>query len=104
MEFDIDIIPDDTLHEMLKIIRKYLPPLVQEEPEAPPAPARSHSMSKPKKNKPMSKHEQEDRISRLQAQIESFQKEGVNSQSPDGQDGRDSSGDDSDSGSESEEE
>lgn len=101
MEFDIDIIPDDALHEMLKIIRKHLPPLSHADGDPAPAPvARQPSMGKPKKNKPMTKHEQEARINRLKGQLEQFQNAG-DGQSPDDQNGEGSS-EDSDSGSESE--
>lgn len=105
MEFDIDAIPEDALHEMLKIIRKHLPPLSHDEPEAAPVAAlrQQHSMRKTKKNKPMSSREQENQISALKGQIANFKKD-RQGQLPSSDAKQESSGDESDSNSESEEE
>jgi len=105
MEFDIDAIPDDALHEMLKIIRKHLPPLSHDEPEAAPTAAvhQQQSMRKTKKNKPMSSREQEHQISALKGQIANFKKD-RQGQIPFSDTKEESSGDESDSNSESEEE
>ena len=105
MEFDIDAIPEDALHEMLKIIRKHLPPLAHDEPEAGAAAPvhQQHSMRKTKKNKPMSSREQESQISALKGRLADFKKD-KQGQVPFSNVKDESSGDESDSNSESEEE
>jgi len=81
----------------------------------------SNAAPRSKKNKPMSKYEQEDTISRIKGQLEAFQKPGAASNSPESQyygcpvssalanlftdnQAVESSDDEEDSGSESEEE
>jgi len=128
MEFEIDEIPDDALHELLKLVRGGAPPPepieeVVEDTEYRPAktvvPANS---GKSRKNKPMSKHEQEARINELKGKLNDFQNRGSGSSPPGklslqnesngrcadtlqvGHAAADSSGDEEESGSESEEE
>lgn len=81
LEFNIDDIPDDLLHELYQKVRKLAAPQIKDEDDdlyesPPPAPSRA---AKPKKNRPMTKGEADDQISRLQNQLATFQ------QAPDGQ-------------------
>lgn len=104
IELDIDELPNEVLVMLLKHVKKYAPAhLLEEEEEKESAPAPGPVATKPKKNKPMSKHEQEAQINMLQEGLSRF--EGTANRSPDPvQSGMESSdGSDSDS-EESEEE
>jgi hypothetical protein len=69
---DIDELPNDVLLKLLNFVKKHVPNLMDDEEEedittsnvAPP---------KPKKNKPMSKFEQEAQINMLQNNLSRFQ-------------------------------
>lgn len=77
MELDIDQIPNEVLHELLKFSRQ-LRPKVKEQPieddddeyEAPKVTGRSAPTKK--KNKPMGKVEQETKIQQLRQQLAGF--------------------------------
>ncbi|KAI9839566.1 MAG: hypothetical protein M1819_002192 [Sarea resinae] len=110
LELDIDELSNEVLYKLLGFVRRYAPggpdddqsgsvrPTIESVPKG--------NSSKPKKNKPMSKYEQEARISELQGRLKGFQNAGSDeSPEPTGHGGgEESSEDDSDSGSESEEE
>ncbi|KAL3479855.1 Bromodomain-containing protein [Aspergillus californicus] len=104
IELDIDELPNDVLLMLLKFVKKNAPHVVDDEdlstPSAPNAPP-----PKPKKNKPMSKYEQEAQINMLESNLSRFQG-GIGGHSPDpvlSVEANDSSGDSEDS-EESEEE
>ncbi|KAI9820703.1 MAG: hypothetical protein M1827_005072 [Pycnora praestabilis] len=110
IELDIDELSNEVLYQLLVFVREYAPagdgePASAPRPKAPAAP--KSGAAKPKKNKPMSKYEQEARIHELQGKLKGFQG-GASDDSPEPAkqegDEEESSGDESDSGSESEEE
>lgn len=75
LELDIDELSDEVLHKLLVFVRRYAP-----RPEdssanrvAPPAPSASQPR---KKNKPMSKTEQEARIEQVKGNLSAFQNPG----------------------------
>ncbi|KAF2839504.1 Bromodomain-containing protein [Patellaria atrata CBS 101060] len=74
MELDIETIPDSVLHELLKFTRQHKPPKedIPQDDEYEPPRAKT-ATSRPKKNKPMSKYEQEAAINNIQAQLGKFQ-------------------------------
>lgn len=96
MEFDIETIPNEALHELLKLVRKSLQSAEDEDRRR-----SSQAAAKPKKNKPMNKAEQAAQIARLEGQLSNFQEGGV---SPMDEDEDDEDDEDESSGSESEEE
>ncbi|KAH6618960.1 bromodomain-containing protein [Boeremia exigua] len=107
MELDMDEINDETLRELLKFIKSLRGPkggvTVADDDFEPPRPVHKQTTaSRPKKNKPMGKTEQEDNMRKIQEKLQSFQG-GVSgsSQSPPAHEEESS---DDDSGSESEEE
>ncbi|KAF5846577.1 hypothetical protein GGP41_004650 [Bipolaris sorokiniana] len=106
MELDMDEINDDTLRELLKFIKSLRGPkggAVADDDFEPPRPVSKQTASRPKKNKPMGKSEQEDNMRKIQEKLQSFQGGASgSSQSPPVHDA--SSDDDESSGSESEEE
>ncbi|OCL07876.1 Bromodomain-domain-containing protein [Glonium stellatum] len=107
MEIDMEEIGDDCLRELLKFVRAVKGPKGAADDEFEPQRhvAKSTTTSKPKKNKPMGKKEQEDSIKQIQEQLRNFQANASGSdQSPPPIQHDDSSDDDEDSGSESEEE
>ena len=69
-ELDIDQFSTPTLSRLHDLIIKHVPGIVPPKPE--PA-ARSAKPSKPKKNKPMSKHEQENKIETLKKLKQEFE-------------------------------
>lgn len=74
LELDIDELSNDVLYKLLTFVRKHAPrpddsPIRAIATGSTAAPAR-------KKNKPMSKHEQEARIARVQSGLSAFQKGG----------------------------
>lgn len=66
---------------LLKFVKKNAPHVLEEEETAPPPPVPSAVTSKPKKNKPMSKYEQEAQINMLEGSLSRFQ--GAAARSPD---------------------
>jgi bromodomain-containing factor 1 len=127
MELDMDEINDDTLRELFKFIKSVRGPrgaAADDDDFAPPARAvqRQATASRPKKNKPMGKSEQEDSLRRIQEKMQSFHGGATSgsSQSPPGElladpalphdtyvtaaNANESSDDDDESASESEEE
>ncbi|KAL1605378.1 transcription initiation at TATA-containing promoter protein [Paraconiothyrium brasiliense] len=128
MELDMDEINDDTLRDLFSFIKKVRGPKSAAtedddfEMPRPAAPSRQNT-SRPKKNKPMGKSEQEDSLRRIQEKMQSFNGAvSGSSQSPPGkllvaskfrmesnsapanQESSDDEDDDDDSASESEEE
>ncbi|PGH36829.1 bromodomain-containing factor 1 [[Emmonsia] crescens] len=72
IELDIDELPNDVLLVLLKFVKKHAPAAMDiDEPEPEPAPI--VAPPKPKKNKPMSKYEQEARINSIEGTISRFQ-------------------------------
>ncbi|ODH45443.1 hypothetical protein ACO22_00013 [Paracoccidioides brasiliensis] len=79
IELDIDELPNEVLLVLLKFVKKHAPAAMEiDEPEPDPAPI--VASSKPKKNKPMSKYEQEARINSIEGTISRFQGGGGKSQ------------------------
>lgn len=72
-ELEIDQIPDDALRELLKLVRDYAPPVARADDDAYESPPPHEKGSKSKKNKPMSKVEQEATIESLKGQLQVFQ-------------------------------
>ncbi|KAL5116221.1 transcription initiation at TATA-containing promoter protein [Pleosporales sp. CAS-2024a] len=106
MELDMDEINDDTLRELFKFIKSIRGPkggVVADDDFEPPRQITKQTTSRPKKNKPMGKTEQEDSMRKIEEKLKSFQGGASgSSQSPPAHDA--SSDDDESSGSESEEE
>ncbi len=72
IELDIDELSDDVLHKLLVFVRKHAP-RPEDSPPRKPTPA-SHTVAAPrKKNKPMSKTEQEARIQKVKGNLSAFQ-------------------------------
>lgn len=69
---DIDELPNDVLLKLLNFVKKHVPNLMDDEDED-DLPASSVAPPKPKKNKPMSKFEQEAQINMLQSNLSRFQ-------------------------------
>ncbi|KAK8248299.1 hypothetical protein HDK77DRAFT_224690 [Phyllosticta capitalensis] len=111
LELDIDTIPNDVLHDLLKYIKTVAPdsivvqqqPVAQDDDYEPPS---RKAPTQPRKNKPMGKHEQEAAIADIKQRLQNFNNGG----SSDGASPeptalhRDDSDDDDSSASESEEE
>ena len=74
LELDIDELSDEVLHKLLAFVRKHVP-RPDDSPVQPP-PATSSAAPTRKKNKPMSKHEQEARIAQVQSGLSAFQNPG----------------------------
>lgn len=74
LELDIDELSDEVLHKLLVFVRKHAPH--SDDTPARPAPAASSAAPTRKKNKPMSKTEQEARIAQVQSGLSAFQKGG----------------------------
>ncbi|PVI07275.1 Bromodomain-containing protein [Periconia macrospinosa] len=75
MELDMDEINDDTLRNLLKFIKSVRgpKPAVADDDYDPPRPTyKAAAASRPKKNKPMGKTEQEDSLRRIQEKMQSF--------------------------------
>ena len=77
LELDIDELNNEVLYELLLFVRKHVP----RADDSPMQPAATASTAAParKKNKPMSKHEQEARIAQVQSGLSAFQKGGSSS-------------------------
>ena len=77
MELDMDEINDETLRELFKFIKSIRGPkggVVADDDFEPPARQVSkQTASRPKKNKPMGKTEQEDNMRKIQEKLQSFQ-------------------------------
>ena len=73
IELDIDELNNDVLYKLLQFVRKHAPR--QDDSPAPPKPKATSSSAAParKKNKPMSKHEQEARIAQVQNSLSAYQ-------------------------------
>ncbi|KAI9367797.1 hypothetical protein BJX61DRAFT_547153 [Aspergillus egyptiacus] len=105
IELDIDELPNDVLVMLLKFVKKNVPDLDDDEEVSTPI-ASNAAPPKPKKNKPMSKYEQEAQINMLESNLSRFQG-GGGGRSPDpvpSVEANDSSGDSEDDSEESEEE
>lgn len=112
LELDIDTIPNEVLHDLLKYIKTINPqtsaapaPLAFDDDYEPPS--RKNTATQPRKNKPMGKHEQEQAIAEIKQRLQNFTNRGSSSdQSPEPVQSaqRDESSDDESSASESEEE
>ncbi|KAH9865240.1 hypothetical protein IAQ61_009187 [Plenodomus lingam] len=105
MELDMDEINDDTLRELHRFIKTIRGPkgaTLNDDDFEPPRPVAKQAASRPKKNKPMGKTEQEDNMRKIQEKLQSFQ--GGASGSSQSPAANDASSDDDDSASESEEE
>ena len=74
LELDIDELSDEVLHKLLVFVRKHAPHA--DDAPARPAPTTSSAAPTRKKNKPMSKTEQEARIAQVQSGLSAFQKGG----------------------------
>ena len=74
LELDIDELADEVLHKLLVFVRKHAPH--SDDTPARPAPTASSAAPTRKKNKPMSKTEQEARIAQVQSGLSAFQKGG----------------------------
>ncbi|EKV04889.1 Bromodomain [Penicillium digitatum] len=72
IELDIDELPNDVLLKLLNFVKKHVPNLMDDEDED-DVPSSSVAPPKPKKNKPMSKFEQEAQINMLQSNLSRFQ-------------------------------
>lgn len=106
MELDMDEINDDTLRELHRFIKTIRGPkgaAVADDDFEPPRQVSKQTASRPKKNKPMGKTEQEDNMRKIQEKLQSFQG-GASGSSQSPAAGEASSDDDESSGSESEEE
>lgn len=88
MELDMDEIGDETLRELFKFIKSVKGPRGAVDDDFEPARPthKAATASKPKKNKPMGKKEQEDSIKRIQDQLKHFNDQSASgsSQSPPG--------------------
>ncbi|EOA90738.1 uncharacterized protein SETTUDRAFT_158273 [Exserohilum turcica Et28A] len=76
MELDMDEINDDTLRELLRFIKSLRGPksgVVADDDFEPPRQVSKQAASRPKKNKPMGKSEQEDNMRKIQEKLQSFQ-------------------------------
>ncbi|KAL5046834.1 hypothetical protein BDW71DRAFT_60281 [Aspergillus fruticulosus] len=105
IELDIDELPNDVLWMLLKFVKKNAPHVVEEDDASSPV-APNTAPPKPKKNKPMSKYEQEAQINMLESNLSRFQS-GGHGRSPEpvpSVEANDSSGDSEDDSEESEEE
>ncbi|KAL4803655.1 Bromodomain-containing protein [Aspergillus unguis] len=105
IELDIDELPNDVLWMLLKFVKKNAPHVMDDEEASSPV-APNAAPPKPKKNKPMSKYEQEAQINMLESNLSRFQG-GGSGRSPDpvpSVEANDSSGDSEDDSEESEEE
>ncbi|RDW81086.1 putative transcription regulator BDF1 [Aspergillus mulundensis] len=105
IELDIDELPNDVLWMLLKFVKKNVPHVVDDDDASSPV-APNAAPPKPKKNKPMSKYEQEAQINMLESNLSRFQG-GGGGRSPEpvpSVEANDSSGDSEDDSEESEEE
>ncbi|KAI2790520.1 hypothetical protein POX_d06037 [Penicillium oxalicum] len=73
IELDIDELPNDVLLMLLKFVKKNVPHILDDEEPAPVGLNVAPAAPKPKKNKPMSKYEQEAQINMLESNLSRFQ-------------------------------
>ena len=71
IELDIDELPNFVLLKLLAFLKKYVP-LAAPDPPSEPAFVPTAAPSKPKKNKPMTKHEQEAQIEELKGKLAGY--------------------------------
>ena len=71
IELDIDELPNFVLLKLLAFLKKYVPQTLPEPPSE-PAFVPTTAPSKPKKNKPMTKHEQEAQIEELKGKLAGY--------------------------------
>ncbi|CRG92262.1 hypothetical protein PISL3812_09319 [Talaromyces islandicus] len=76
IELDIDELPNEVLLLLLKFVKKNAPQVLEDEDVSVPI-SSAAVQSKPKKNKPMSKFEQEAQINMLEGSLSRFQSGGV---------------------------
>ena len=70
----MDELPNEVLLLLLDFVKKHAPPGFEFDEPPPPAPMPSlPQQSRPKKNKPMSKHEQEANINILEGKLKNFE-------------------------------
>lgn len=74
LELDIDELSNDVLHKLLQFVRKHAP-RPDDSPRRPVPSAPSAAPTR-KKNKPMSKHEQEAQIKDMQKKLQAFKDPG----------------------------
>ncbi|RAH85687.1 Bromodomain-containing protein [Aspergillus japonicus CBS 114.51] len=108
IELDIDELPNEVLVLLLRFVKKNAPHVMEDEEVATPIAATSTTTAapKPKKNKPMSKYEQEAQINMLESNLSRFS-QGGGGRSPDpvpSVEANESSDDSEDDSEESEEE
>lgn len=106
IELDIDELPNDVLWRLLQFVRQGTSQATDgaDEDQRRRAAAASAGPTKPKKNKPMGKHEQEAQISSIQAKLANFNSTGRDDPSAMRSIEQGESSSDDDSGDESEEE
>lgn len=105
IELDIDELPNDVLLMLLKFVKKNAPHVMEDEELAlPTAPGMNPPAPKPKKNKPMSKYEQEAQINMLESNLSRFQGGGRSPDPVPSVEANESSDDSDDDSEESEEE
>ncbi len=75
LELDIDELSDEVLWKLLQFVRKHVPRAEDSSPARPPPTAFSAAPTR-KKNKPMSKHEQEARIAQVKNGLSALQNPG----------------------------
>ncbi|PLB38237.1 putative transcription regulator BDF1 [Aspergillus candidus] len=103
IELDIDELPNDVLMMLLRFVKKNAPHVMEDEEVQTPI-AQQPAPPKPKKNKPMSKYEQEAQINMLESNLSRFQGGGGRSPDPVPSVEANESSDDSDDDSEESEE
>ncbi|KAJ5138780.1 Bromodomain [Penicillium bovifimosum] len=103
IELDIDELPNDVLHKLLNFVKKHVPNMMDDDDDD-DIPASSVAPPKPKKNKPMSKFEQEAQINMLQSNLSRFQGGAYSPDPVASVEHNESSDDDSDSSEEESEE
>ena len=75
LELDIDELSNEVLHKLLAFVRKYAP-RPDDSPPRQAATSAPSAAARPKKNKPMSKHEQEAQIEQVRGKLSAFQNPG----------------------------
>ncbi|KAF3386496.1 Bromodomain-containing factor 1 [Penicillium rolfsii] len=73
IELDIDELPNEVLLMLLKFVKKNVPHIMDDEEPLPVGGNVAPAAPKPKKNKPMSKYEQEAQINMLESNLSRFQ-------------------------------
>lgn len=75
LELDIDELSNDVLYQLLQFVRKHAPK-AEDPARSAPAPAPAGTTAPRKKNKPMSKVEQENRIQQVRGSLSAFDNPG----------------------------